>query len=137
RRRLRGAQVTEREPDQSQLTRRSTEGAVDFITKTKGRPFFLYLPHTMPHDPLFASAPFRGKSANGTLGDVVEELDWSVGRILDALKKLGLDGSTLVCFTSDNGGPGRPRGGNAPRRGAPARPRGGSRPAPGSPPPPG
>src|SRR6266545_4675624 len=114
---LRDAKVIETEPDQALLTKRYTDEAIAFITKNKDRPFFLYLPHTMPHAPLFASAKFRGKSANGILGDVIEELDWSTGRILDTLKTLGLDEHTLVCFTSDNGGANRPATSNAPLRG--------------------
>jgi arylsulfatase A-like enzyme len=117
---LRDEKVIETEPDQSLLTARYTEEAIRFITQNKDRPFFLYLAHTMPHDPLFASAKFRGKSANGKLGDAVEELDWSVGRILETLKTLGLDDNTLVCFTSDNGGPPRPATSNAPLRGSKA-----------------
>ena len=71
--------------------------------KNKDRPFFLYVPHTMPHVPLRVSDKFRGKSKAGLYGDVIEEIDWSVGQILAALKKHGLDEKTLVIFTSDNG----------------------------------
>ncbi len=77
--------------------------AVKLITENKDRPFFLYLPHTMPHVPLFASEKFKGKSKGGLYGDVIEEIDWSVGEILKTLKTLGLDEKTLVLFTSDNG----------------------------------
>ena len=95
--------VLETEPDQSQLTRRYTEQAVAFMTAHKDGPFFLYLPHSMIHFPLAASADFAGKSAAGPVGDAIEEVDWSVGRIMKALKELGLDEKTLVIFTSDNG----------------------------------
>jgi arylsulfatase A-like enzyme len=90
-------------PDQSQLTTAYTERAVRFIEKNRDRPFFLYVPHTMPHVPLHVSERFKGKSKQGLYGDVVMELDWSVGEILAALKKHGLDDRTLVLFTSDNG----------------------------------
>ncbi|MCE5276408.1 MAG: sulfatase [Planctomycetaceae bacterium] len=100
---LEGDKPIEHGPDQSQLTRRYTERAVAFIKKNKDRPFFLYLPHTMPHVPLAASAKFKGKSKRGLYGDVIEEIDWSTGEILAALKEQGLDERTLVIFTSDNG----------------------------------
>ncbi len=96
-------EVVETEPDQSQLTRRYTERAVAFIEQNKDQPFFLYLPHTFPHMPLFASEAFRGQTERGLYGDVIREIDWSVGQILDTLEKLGLDEHTLVVFTSDNG----------------------------------
>ena len=96
-------QVIEHEPDQRRLTRAYTERAVDFIDRNADRPFFLYLPHTFPHMPLFASEAFEGQSERGLYGDVIEELDWSTGEILDALRRLGLDHRTLVFFTSDNG----------------------------------
>ncbi|MBA7645057.1 N-acetylgalactosamine-6-O-sulfatase [subsurface metagenome] len=98
-----GEQTIERKPDQSQLTRRYTEKAVEFIKKNKDRPFFLYLPHTMPHVPLYVSDKFKGKSKQGLYGDVIMELDWSVGQILKTVKQLGIDERTLVIFTSDNG----------------------------------
>lgn len=98
-----GLEVIEIEPDQSQLTRRYTEHAVDFIERNRDRPFFLYLPHTMPHMPLFASERFRGTTERGLYGDVIEEIDGSVGEILDTLERLGLDNQTLVMFMSDNG----------------------------------
>jgi len=69
----------------------------------KGKPFFLYLPHSMPHVPLFVSEKFKGKTERGLFGDVIEEIDWSVGQVLDTLKRLDLDRDTLVIFTSDNG----------------------------------
>jgi len=85
------------------LTKRYTEKAVEFIKKNKDRPFFLYLPHTMPHVPLYVSDKFKGKSKRGLYGDVIMELDWSVGQILETIKQLGIDEKTLVIFTSDNG----------------------------------
>ena len=100
---LRDHEVVEYPADQTDLTERYTAEAVKFITANKGKPFFLYLPHTFPHIPLFASPPFKGKSARGLYGDVIEAIDWSVGQILATLKKLGLDEHTLVLFTSDNG----------------------------------
>ena len=100
---LRGTEVIEEEPDQRTLTRQYTEEAVQFIRDNQDRPFFLYLPHTFPHIPLFASHAFEGKSPRGLYGDVVEELDWSAGQILTTLRALGLEENTLVVFTSDNG----------------------------------
>ena len=90
-------------PDQTKLTTWYTERAVGFIEKNRERPFFLYLPHSMPHVPLFVSEKFKGRSAQGLYGDVIEEIDWSVGQILATLKRLDLDRNTLVVFTSDNG----------------------------------
>ena len=95
--------VTERDPDQSTFTRVFTEKAVGFIAANKSNPFFLYVPHVMPHVPIFASEAFKGKSKRGLYGDVVEELDWSVGEIVKAVKENGLDDHTLVLFMSDNG----------------------------------
>jgi len=89
--------------DQSVLTGLYTEEAVGFVTAAGPEPFFLYLAHTFPHRPLSASPPFVGSSRAGLYGDVVQELDWSVGRILDALDEVGLAENTLVAFTSDNG----------------------------------
>ncbi|MEY2822354.1 MAG: hypothetical protein RL105_1926 [Verrucomicrobiota bacterium] len=88
---------------QSGLVARYTEEAVRFLRESKDRPFFLYFPHTAVHTPIWPGAAFRGKSANGRFGDWVEEVDWSVGKVLDTLKELGLDEHTLVLFTSDNG----------------------------------
>ena len=85
------------------LTERYTDEAIRFIDEHKERPFFLYLSHTMPHIPLRPSAGFKGKSAFGRYGDVVEEIDAGVGRVLDALRSAGVDQNTLVVFTSDNG----------------------------------
>jgi arylsulfatase A-like enzyme len=95
--------VVGRNPDMNRLTKWYTEHAVSFIRKNKSRPFFVYVPHSMPHVPLGASDEFRGKSKAGLYGDVIEELDWSVGQILATLKAEGLDEKTLVIFTSDNG----------------------------------
>jgi arylsulfatase A len=89
--------------EQEMLTTWYTERAVGFIEKNKERPFFLYVPHSMVHVPIFVSDTFRGKSGAGLFGDVVMEVDDSVGRILDALRRHGLDEDTLVVFTSDNG----------------------------------
>ncbi len=110
--------VIEAPADQASLTQRYTTEAIDFIEANRERPFFLYLPHTFPHLPLFASPDFYGKSANGRYGDSVEEIDWSTGQILDCLKRLGLEENTLVIFTSDNGSNGRNGGSNAPLSGA-------------------
>jgi arylsulfatase A-like enzyme len=93
----------ERPVDQTTITRRYAEEAVRFIREQRGGPFFLYMPHTMPHVPLFRSEAFAGRSAAGRYGDVIEEIDWSVGRILDTLREEGLAESTLVVFSSDNG----------------------------------
>ena len=89
--------------DQEQLTTQYTERAVSFIETNKDKPFFVYLPHSMVHVPLYVSEKFKGKSKAGLFGDVMMEVDWSVGQILDALRKNKLDTSTLVIFTSDNG----------------------------------
>ncbi len=89
--------------EQAMLTTWYTEHAVDFIRRNKERPFFLYVPHSMVHVPLFVSDKFKGKSQRGLFGDVVMEVDWSVGQILGEIKKQGLAEDTLVIFTSDNG----------------------------------
>jgi len=101
---MRGEEVVEYPADQDTLTKRYTAEAIKFIKANQQQPFFVYLPQTMVHVPLAASAEFRGKSSNGLLGDAVEEIDWSVGEILKTLKELKLDEKTLVIFTSDNGG---------------------------------
>ncbi len=93
--------ITEKE--QPMLTTWYTEHAVDFINRNKNIPFFLYIPHSMPHVPLFCSNKFKGKSGKGLYADVMMELDWSVGEINKALKKNGLEDDTVVIFTSDNG----------------------------------
>ena len=89
--------------DQNMLTTQYTERAVQFIEENKEQPFFLYVAHSMPHVPLYVSDKFREKSENGLYGDVIMEIDWSVGQILETLKTQGLDENTLVIFTSDNG----------------------------------
>jgi arylsulfatase A-like enzyme len=100
---IEGDKVIMQNPDQTQLTTWYTERAVKFIAKNKDRPFFLYVPHTMPHVPLAVSDKFKGKTGKGTYADVVAELDWSVGQIAAALKENGLEKDTLLLFTSDNG----------------------------------
>ena len=113
-----GGKVIEAPADQASLTKRYTEKAIEFLEKNRSNPFFLYLPHTFPHLPLFASTDFHGKSANGRYGDTVEEIDWSTGEILDCLDRLDLAKNTLVIFTSDNGSNGRNGGSNAPLAGS-------------------
>ncbi len=100
---IRGTETIETDVNQETLTERYTEEAVQFIRGHKDAPFFLYVPHSMPHVPLFVSGRFRGKSEGGLYGDVIETIDWGAGQILDTLKELGLDSDTLVLFTSDNG----------------------------------
>ncbi|MCH5378301.1 MAG: sulfatase, partial [Planctomycetes bacterium] len=118
---MEGERVIEAPPDRNLLTRRYTERSIEFIEANQDRPFFLYLPQAMPGSTgaPFASEAFRGKSANGPWGDSVEELDWSTGEILAALKRLDLDERTLVIWTSDNGAPRRnpPQGSNLPLAG--------------------
>jgi len=89
--------------DQELLTTQYTERAVAFIEKNKEKPFFLYVPHSMVHVPLYVSDKFKGKSGVGLFGDVMMEVDWSVGQILDAVRKNGLEKDTIVVFTADNG----------------------------------
>jgi len=96
-------EVIEQPVQQETLTQRYTAEAIGFIERNRNTPFFLYLPHNMPHIPLFASERFQNRSAGGIYGDVVEELDWSVGQVLATLERLGLDDHTIVCFASDNG----------------------------------
>ena len=100
---MRDGKVIEYPADQATLTKRYTDEAIRFMTANKDKPFFLYVPHTMPHIPLFASEKFKGTSKRGLYGDVIEELDWSTGEILKAIQSLGLDENTLVIWTSDNG----------------------------------
>ena len=100
---MRNTAVIEKPADQHTITKRYTQEAVKFIAASKKKPFFLYLAHSLPHVPLFASPEFRGKSVRGLYGDVIEEIDWSVGQILSTLKTEGLDKNTYVIFTSDNG----------------------------------
>lgn len=118
---LRGEKVIEAPVDRNLLVKRCTEEAIAFIERHRDRPFFVYLPHTMPGSTPhpFSSPAFRGKSKNGDYGDCVEELDWSTGQILRALARLGLDERTLVIWTSDNGAVRRnpPQGSSAPYRG--------------------
>ena len=89
--------------DQGKLTTKITELAVDFISRNKNNPFFLYVPHPMPHQPIAVSEKFEGKSELGLYGDVIMEIDWSVGQILEALKINEIDENTLVIYASDNG----------------------------------
>lgn len=98
-----GDKIVARDPDQSQFTRQFTERAVAFIERHQARPFFLYVPHVMPHVPIFASTAFQGRSRRGVYGDVIEELDWSVGEILNTLERCDIADHTLVIFASDNG----------------------------------
>ncbi|MEZ6133382.1 MAG: sulfatase [Pirellulaceae bacterium] len=100
---LRDKEVVERPADQTQLTRRYTEEAIKFIEAASDQPFFLYLAHSMPHVPLFRSPEFVDHSRRGLYGDVIEEIDWSVGAILEKLRQLDLAKNTVVVFTSDNG----------------------------------
>jgi arylsulfatase A-like enzyme len=100
---MQGEKIIDVNPDQTKLTTWYTERAVKFIEKNKDRPFFLYVPHSMPHVPLHVSDKFKGKSKQGLYGDVIMEIDWSVGEIMAALKKHGLDERTLVIYSSDNG----------------------------------
>lgn len=112
--------VVEAPADRNTLTKRYTDRAIEFMEQNKEGPFFLFLSHAMPgstREP-YASKAFQGRSKNGKWGDSVEEIDWSTGQILDALKKLGIDDNTLVIWTSDNGAPNLPdslaRGTNKP-----------------------
>lgn len=104
---MRNETVIEAPAVQETLTQRYTQETVKFIHANKDKPFFIYLAHTMPHVPWHASSDFKGKSANGIYGDVIEEIDYSTGKILQTLKESGVDENTLVIFTSDNGGIGR------------------------------
>jgi arylsulfatase A-like enzyme len=99
--------VIEAPVDQNTLTRRYTEKVIEYISSNNptetGKPFFVYFPHAMTHNPLHAGEAFRGKSANGIYGNAVEEIDWSTGEILKVLKELRIDDNTMVMFSSDNG----------------------------------
>jgi arylsulfatase A len=106
---MRNEEIIERPADQDTLTQRYTQEAVRIIRENRNRPFFLYLAHNMPHNPVHASAKFRGRSKGKLYGDACEEIDWGVGEIMKTLKVQGLDRNTLVIFTSDNG----PNGGSA------------------------
>ncbi|WP_158971771.1 sulfatase [Paraglaciecola sp. L3A3] len=100
---MRGNQVIEYPANQSTLTERYTKEAVSFIKENKQKPFFLYFAHTFPHLPIFTGEKFKGSSKGGAFYDAVQEIDWSVGEVMKALKEQGLDKNTLVIFTSDNG----------------------------------
>ena len=89
--------------DQSDLTKNITDESIKFIEQNKNNPFFLYVPHPQPHVPLFASSDFNGKTGEGLYADVITEIDYSVGRIIDALEKNNLSDNTIIVFTSDNG----------------------------------
>ena len=106
--------------DQQSIVQRYTEEAVSFMWRHQDEPFFLYLPHTAVHFPLYPGKQFHGKSKHGLFGDWVEELDWSVGQILETVRQLGLSEKTLVLFTSDNGGAMRHGARNTPLRGGKA-----------------
>jgi len=98
-----GTKIIEYPAEQSTLTKRYFDRAISFIDKNKNKPFFAYITPAMPHIPLFASTDFKGKSARGLYGDVIEEIDWNMGKLLDYLKKNKLEDNTIVIFTSDNG----------------------------------
>ncbi|NQZ58063.1 MAG: sulfatase [Lentisphaeraceae bacterium] len=100
---MRNDEVIEFPCDQNTITKRLTEEVVKYIGEKKNEPFFIYMAHPMPHIPLYASPAFKGKSANGFYGDVIEEMDWSVGQVLKAVKDNGIEENTFVIFTSDNG----------------------------------
>ena len=100
---MRNEKIVERPANQHTITKRYTEEAVKFIKKNKDRPFFLYFAHTMTHVPLFRSEKFVDKSLAGIYGDAMEEVDWSVGQVLETVRKNNLSEKTLVIFTSDNG----------------------------------
>ena len=100
---MRNGEVIERPVDHRTLTKRYTEEAVRYIDQNAGRPFFLYVAHSLPHIPLARSAEFVDHSGAGMYGDVIEEIDWSVGAIVDALRAAGIERNTLLLFTSDNG----------------------------------
>jgi arylsulfatase len=98
-----GNEIIDSLDDQSELTTQITEHAIDFINRNKENPFFLYIPHPQPHVPLFVSEKYKGKSKNGLYGDVMMEIDWSVGEIMKSLRKNGIEENTMIIFTSDNG----------------------------------
>lgn len=100
---MRGEEIVERPADQRTITRRYTEEATGFIAANKDKPFFLYLAHNLPHIPLFRAPEFKDTSTAGIYGDVIEEIDWSVGQVHSALEKHGIADNTLLVFTSDNG----------------------------------
>src|SRR5687768_16991774 len=100
---MRGEKVIEPEIKQTAVLEQYTSEAIRYVTEKRDQPFFLYLAHNAPHTPLHPSDRFKGKSAGGIYGDVVEELDWSTGEILRTLDELNLSSRTLVIFLSDNG----------------------------------
>ena len=100
---VRGDEMIEEKADMAYLTQRYTAAALDFIERKRDEPFFVYLAHTMPHTILDASPPFKGKSKRGLYGDVIEEIDYNVGRVLDKVKDLGIDENTYIFYMSDNG----------------------------------
>ena len=100
---IRNTTILERPADQHSITGRYTEETIDFIKRNKERPFFIYLAHSLPHIPLFVSKPFEGRSRRGLYGDVIEEIDHGIGKILETLREQSLENNTLVIFTSDNG----------------------------------
>ena len=100
---MRDEEIIERPAVQTTITKRYTEEAVKFIRENKKQPFFLYLAHNLPHIPLFVSEAFQETSLRGLYGDVIEEIDWSVGQVLESLRTEGLAENTMVVFTSDNG----------------------------------
>ncbi|MBN2000674.1 sulfatase [candidate division KSB1 bacterium] len=100
---MRNTEIIEQPCDQTTLTKRYTEESVKFIQENKNKPFFLYLAHTMPHIPLARSKEFEDRSKRGFYGDVIEEIDWSVGQIMETLKQAGVEKNTFLVFTSDNG----------------------------------
>lgn len=99
----RNEELIEPKTNLATLTKRYTDEAISFIKMNREKPFFVYLPHSMPHTRLDASPQFKGKSRRGLYGDVIEEIDFNVGRILDAVRELNLSGNTYIIFTSDNG----------------------------------
>lgn len=100
---MRNTEIIERPANQHTITKRYTDESIKFINEHKESPFFLYLAYNLPHVPLFASKEFEGTSPRGLYGDVVEEIDYNVGRVLDTLAAMGLAENTIVVFTSDNG----------------------------------
>lgn len=95
--------IIEKPANQFTITKRYTEKALEFINKNKDEPFFLYLPHSMVHTPLFASETFQNTSPRGLFGDVMNEVDWSIGQVINKLETLGIDKNTMIIFSSDNG----------------------------------
>ncbi|MDD7986578.1 sulfatase [Lentisphaera marina] len=120
---MRNDKVIEWPTDITQLTKRYTHDAVRYIKENKDKPFFLYFAHGTPHHPYTVDAAFRGKSAHGLYGDMIEEIDWSVGEVIKALKESGIEKNTIIAFTSDNGADSKPnkdhaeKGSNLPLKG--------------------